>query len=133
MFIVLLAVTFFIALVVSFVVVRMFSAPINNILNRLITDEISSAWLKYITFAIYVVGISSGVNIRQLEKYITARDTEEIIVVLNVHRWILEVYRTVIGTLQGIAWMLLVFFVFALVAYVILRIFEMKSKGVLKG
>ncbi len=41
----------------------------------------------------------------------------------------LEVYRMVIGTLQGVAWMLLVFFVFALVAYVIVRAFELKRKS----
>jgi hypothetical protein len=38
----------------------------------------------------------------------------------------LEVYRTIIESLQGIAWLLLVFFVIALLAYVIVRIFEMK-------
>ena len=40
-------------------------------------------------------------------------------------RWTLEVYRTVIETLQGIAWMLLVVFVVALVAYVLARGFEL--------
>ena len=39
----------------------------------------------------------------------------------------LEVYRTVIGTLQGIAWLLLVFFVFALVGFVIVRLAELRS------
>lgn len=41
----------------------------------------------------------------------------------------LEVYRTIIETLQGIAWMLLVFFVVALVAYVIVRLSELKRTG----
>jgi hypothetical protein len=36
--------------------------------------------------------------------------------------------RTVIETLQGIAWMLLVFFVFALVVYIIVRAFELKRQ-----
>lgn len=35
-------------------------------------------------------------------------------------------YRTVIGTLQSIAWLLLVFFVFALLAYVIMRGMELR-------
>jgi hypothetical protein len=38
----------------------------------------------------------------------------------------LECYRTAIETLQGIVWMLLVFFVFAMIAYVIVRIAELK-------
>ena len=39
----------------------------------------------------------------------------------------LEVYRTVIGTLQGIAWMLLLVFVVALVACVLARGFERRT------
>jgi hypothetical protein len=41
----------------------------------------------------------------------------------------LELYRTVIGTLQAVAWMLLVFFVFALVAYVVVQGFEQRRMG----
>jgi len=94
--------------------------------KRIISDDISSAWLKYLTFAIYVVGVSSGVSIYELEKYITPERWREQgqIVELTGERWVLEVYRTIIETLQGIAWMLLVFFIFALIAYVIVRIFE---------
>jgi hypothetical protein len=41
-------------------------------------------------------------------------------------RWVLELYRTVIEAMQAMAWMLLVFFVCALIAYVIVRVFEMR-------
>jgi len=132
MFITLLAVTFMIAFVVSTVVVLVFARPINNILVRIISDKISRAWSTYLKFAIYITGISSGVRIRALEKYITKPTFKGAeIVQLNTERWVLEVYRTIIETLQGIAWMLLVFFVFALIAYVIVRAFELKrqSKG----
>jgi hypothetical protein len=131
MFIALLIVTLAIAFVVATVVVVVFSKPIDKILARIISDEISKAWLKYLKFAIYVTGISSGVRIWDLEKYVTARDHEGAeIVALSAERWVLEVYRTIIGTLEGAAWMLLVFFVFALVAYVIVRVFELKRKGI---
>ena len=43
---------------------------------------------------------------------------------LTRDRWILEVYRTIIETLQGIAWALLLFFLFSLMAYVLVRISE---------
>jgi hypothetical protein len=49
------------------------------------------------------------------------------VVALTTDRWVLEVYRTLIGTLQSVAWMLLVFFVFSLVAYVIVRVSERRS------
>jgi hypothetical protein len=47
--------------------------------------------------------------------------------VLNADRWTLEVYRTVIGTLQAIAWLLLVVFVFLLIAYVVARGLERRN------
>jgi hypothetical protein len=58
--------------------------------------------------------------------YITPQNTDTEIVVLNADRWVLEIYRTLIGTLQGNAWLLLVFFVAALIAYVIVRGFELR-------
>jgi len=128
MFLTLLLVTFLIALLVSFIIVRIFNNSLTSILNRLIESSISNAWLRYLKFAIYVVGISSGVRIWQLERYITPENREGAeLIVLNMERWILEVYRTIIGSLQGIAWLLLVFFIFALIAYVVVRLTENKK------
>ncbi len=125
MFITLLITTFLISVIVSSLVVRLFNNPIERILNRLIEDSISDAWIKYLKFAIYVVGISSGVRVWQLSKYI---DTTEVKAIeLTYNNWVLEIYSNIIGTLQGIAWLLLVFFIFALIAYVILRISEQKN------
>ena len=130
MFVTLLIVTFAIAGIVSSFVVILFGKPIAGILKRIIVDDISNAWLKYMKFAIYVVGISAGVRIWELERYITPGryDEKAKIIELTAERWVLEVYRTVIETMQGIAWMLLVFFVFALIAYVIVRVFELKHE-----
>ena len=121
--------TLLLALAVSTGVMLMFAGPMKHILTRIVADEISAAWVKYLNFAIVVVGVSSGVRVYSLEKYITAPVYGEhpSIVKLTTERWVLELYRTVIETLQGIAWMLLVFFVIALVAYVVVRIAEMWS------
>jgi hypothetical protein len=129
MFFTLLAVTFVLALSVSALVVRIFAGSIEKILKRIIPEAIHEAWLKYLKFAVYVVGISSGVRIWQLEKYITPSQYNKNakIIELTSERWVLELYRTIIETLQGIAWLLLVFFVFALIALIIVRIFEIRS------
>ena len=127
MFLTLLLVTFAIALLVSFVVARLFDASLRRILGRIVSEDLSSAWHRYIVFALYVVGISGGVRIWALEQYILPRGRDQEPLVLNVDRWTLEVYRTVIGTLQSVAWMLLVFFVFALIAYVIVRGLELRQ------
>jgi hypothetical protein len=126
MFLILLAVTFTIAVLCSLAVARLFDKPIGAILSRVVAEELSSAWHRYIKFAIYVVGVSGGVRIWELEKYITPRAKDVEVPVLNADRWVLEVYRTIIETLQSVAWMLLVFFVFALIAYVVVRGFELR-------
>jgi hypothetical protein len=105
-----------------------FSKPADQILKRIIADEISAAWHRYIIFALFVVGVSSGVRVWDLEKYITNQQFGNAeIVQLTSDRWILEVYRTIIETLQGLAWVLLVFFVVALFAYLVVRIFEHRN------
>ena len=131
MFITLLAVTFVISLVVSSIAVLIFRKPVGRILARVLDDEISHAWLKYLNFAVYVIGVSSGVRVWDLEKYITPlRAADSRVIELTRERWILEVYRTIIGSLQGIAWLLFIFFIFALIAFVIVRVFELKRPKV---
>lgn len=131
MFYALLLVTFVVATAVSWLSVRIFSKPADVILKRIIQDDIYRSWLTYLKFALYVVGISAGVRIYQLEQYISPQDwkKEGQVLPLNAERWTLEVYRTIIETLQGIAWVLLVYFVVALVAFVIVRIVEIWRKS----
>jgi hypothetical protein len=128
MFLTLLLVTFLLALLVSFLVTRLFQRPIRQILARLVPEDLTGAWHRYLTFAVYVVGISGGVRIWSLEQYILPRGRDEPALLLTSDRWTFEVFRTIIGTLQSLAWLLLVFFVFALVAYVVVRGLEMRHE-----
>jgi len=118
MFLTLLLVTFAIAL---------FSGSILRILERVVSPDLAGAWHKYMIFALYVVGISGGVRIFSLEQYVNPSDPKLPPLVLTPERWTLEVYRTVIETLQSTAWMLLVAFVFLLIAYVIARGLELRA------
>ncbi|MFN3345491.1 MAG: hypothetical protein ACK412_07555 [Chloroherpetonaceae bacterium] len=131
MFITLLIVTFAVAFGVAFIIDSLFKQSLDRIMKRIITDEIYTAWTRYVRFALYVVGISNGVRMWDLERYISpqiTRNDEQQILELTTERWILEVYRTIIETLQGIAWMLLLFFIFGLIAFVIVRISESRAK-----
>jgi len=67
------------------------------------------------------------VRVWSIEKYLTLQEPYKEIVPLTSDRWMLELYETVIGTLQATAMLLLVFFVFALIAVVIVRIFESRA------
>lgn len=138
MFFALLAITLCVSALVSVIAARAFDKPVKGILSRLIADDIAGAWARYMTFAIYVVGISGGVRIHALERYILPAaqprmDGLEPVATkpfdLTPERWVLEIYRTIIESLQSIAWMLLVFFVVSLGMYVIMRVFEMRRSG----
>lgn len=126
MFFTLLIATFVIATAVSIGVVRFFDGAVAKILARIVADELAQAWQRYIRFAAYVVGISGGVRIYELEEYINAPHKDVEVAALTAEAWTLEIYRTIIGTLQSLAWMLLVVFVVALVAFVIVRAFELR-------
>lgn len=129
MFLSLLGITFIVSLAVCFVVVKLFARPIDGILERIVAEDIAYAWTKYLKFAIYVVGISGGVRIHYLENFLREKTEHFTPPVLSAERWVLEIYRTIIESLQSIAWMLLVFFIFALIAYVIVRAFELRAKA----
>ena len=91
----------------------------------MIGEDLASGWQRFLLFAIFVVGVSSGVQIWKLEQYVHpmagtpqgARPT----LMLDSTSIALEIYRTVIQTLQGVAWALLLFFVVALIAHAIVR------------
>ena len=129
MFLLLIGVTFILSLLVCLVVARLFAKPIDAILAKIVADDVAFAWSYYLKFAIYVTGVSGGASVYYLENFLRAPTDEFIPPDLTLDRWVLEVFRAIIGSLQSIAWMLLVFFVFALIAYVIVRVFELRSKS----
>ena len=130
MFFALLIVTLLVSLLVCYLVARAFDRPITTILERIVGAEMAGAWAKYLKFAIYVVGVSGGVRIYDLERYLPQPESytpegkpiPPYQLTLTPERWLLEIYRTVIETLQALAWMLLLFFLFAMIAYVVVRI-----------
>jgi hypothetical protein len=128
----LLAVTFVISLAVSLLIAALFRAPVRAIMRRIVADELGEAWVRYLTLAVVVIGVSGGVQVWNLEKYLNpAKDQAPL--VLNGDRWVLEIYRTIIGTAQSVTWMLLVFFVFALIAFVLVRNAERRQSRVDNG
>ena len=135
MFFVLLLLTLGVALATSLLIVFLFRKPIRQILDRIIGEEIASGWHRFLLFAIFVVGVSSGVQIWKLEQYVhperyAPRDGGVIPpLTLDGPSLGLEIYRTIIQTLQGVAWALLVFFVVALIAFAIIRRGETKQAG----
>lgn len=126
-FLLLLVVTLAIAVIVSGLVIFFFRKSVDKIFMRLIGEEIAVAWKKFLIFALFVVGVSSGVSIWKLERFIMPETEGVTRPVLTPEFWGLEIYRTIIQTLGGMAWALLIFFLVALVAFVIVKKKEAKS------
>src|SRR4249920_2535938 len=108
MFLVLLALTLGVALATSALVVFFFNRPIRQILDRIIGESIAAGWHRFLLFAIFVVGVSSGVQIWKLEQYVhperVGPEGAERVLPLDAPSIGLEIYRTIIQTLQGVAW-----------------------------
>jgi hypothetical protein len=128
MFIALLAIVLVLSAIVCFAVTLVFRKQVDRILQRLVGEDIYTAWSKYLLFAVYVVGISGGVRVWELDRYITPAKDQQIIE-LTSDRWFLEIFRTVIGTLQSVAWVLLLFFLVALIALMLVKGREMKRQN----
>jgi len=128
MFITLLAVTLGVSLLTSGVVVFFFKGSIRQILHRIIGEEVAAAWQRFLTFCLFVVGVSAGAQVWKLEQYlqpqINGPDGKLRVLTLDGPAVALEIYRTIIQVLQGMAWALLVFFVVALIAFVLVKVGE---------
>ncbi|HTO92307.1 MAG TPA: hypothetical protein VMJ70_14345 [Candidatus Sulfotelmatobacter sp.] len=125
MFYTLLGVTLGVSLLTSGIVVAFFGRPIRQILERIIGEQVAEAWQKFLTFSLFVVGVSSGVQVWKLEQYLQPQpigpEGKPRVLALDGAAIALEVYRTVLQVLQGMAWALLVFFVVALIAFVLVK------------
>lgn len=133
MFITLLAVTLGVSLLTSGVVVFFFKGSIRQILHRIIGEDVAAAWQRFLTFCLFVVGVSAGAQVWKLEQYLQPQqvgpDGKMRVLTLDGPAIALEIYRTIIQVLQGMAWALLVFFVVALIAFVLVKVGERRREA----
>jgi hypothetical protein len=122
MFVALLIVTFLLALVISLGIAWVFTKPLELVLQRLVKTELTSAWSRYLRFTMIVIGVSSGTRIQPLERYINAPSwTKETLKAgLTQEYWAAELYHTVSDSIVGIAWLLLLFVVIGIIAFIML-------------
>lgn len=121
MFLILLLLSLGIALLTSWLVSRYFDRAIDRILVSLVGAEVADAWHKYILFSLVVVGVSGGVQLFELQKYIPGKSDINPPPPASLMSTVLLLYGTVIETLQSIAWMMFLFFFCGLIAIVITR------------
>jgi len=130
MFVALFAASFLLALVLSATIAWLSREAINTILRRFVVDPVvCRGFEKYIRFAIVVVGISGGTRVKPLQEYISAAEWNKpaLQAALTQEFWTLELYRTVMGTLEGVAGLLLLCIFLALMAPAVLRMLKVES------
>ena len=127
MFLTLILATFVLAVLTSLVVERAMRKPVSEILSKIVGD-LAGAWQKYVSLGIYVMGISWGAPVGRLREYIRVDSEFLKREPLDMPHMALNMYETVIETLQGVTTLLLAFFVFTMIAYVIVRGLEVRAE-----
>jgi len=127
MFYALFAAIVAVTVLVSVAVVRFFDTAVYKILLRVLGQDLADAWRRYISFVIFVAGVSGGVRPWNLEQYLppTAGKGSSQLEITGA-RWLLELWNALTETLRSIALIMLLFFLCSMMAYVIARSLEVR-------
>lgn len=111
MFVVLFLGTFVLALALAATIAWASKELIVGILRHFFASHISVAFGKYLQLAIILVGVTAGTRVHALQEYISAPEINKpgMLAQLTQEFWVMELYRTVVGTLEAILWLLLLF------------------------
>ena len=118
-------VSIIVAAIVSFGVIMVFARLISTIFGDIFRDNfrINSAFIKYVKYVTFLVGVSKGAIAYQLrfDMWSHYNTIEEIAPSLDFDRVALltAIYVTAIETLRALAYMYLALFLIILIAYVI--------------
>lgn len=122
--IVMLTATFLAALGVSGGVVLAFSVPMDATLNRLLSSELAAGWSRAAKFAVFVAAFTGGLRLSELENVLLVRyggGGQP----LRASQGLLEVFKSVSGSLTAASWAVLAFFAGALGVYGATRLYEL--------
>ena len=106
------------AALVSFCVANVCEKPLSIFMRRIIHNETSSVFTKYVRYATILVGISHGVTVNPLSSELAAHFLESISIrdIPNYPEWwvwLMWIPTVIMQSLTAIASMYLVFFIFA--------------------
>lgn len=116
-FVALLGITFLMALLVTFILLQIARKPVDLILDRIFSPSVSKTVSKYLCFVMYPVGIWSGIE--QFLYYPSYPENTKIADLIKPSLLSKICWEGGSETFYGIAWMLLAFFVLALIAFVV--------------
>ena len=113
---------------VSFCVASVCEKPLSIPMERIIQNETSSAFTRYVRYATYLVGISHGVRLHPIGFEIVAHFSEHdydpahiLEHNLDYQLLLMWIQMVIIQSLTAIAYMYLAFFIFGLIAYITVK------------
>ena len=119
-----------VAAVVSFGVMMVFARLISAIFGDIFQENfrINNAFIKYVKYATFLVGVSRGAIAHQLQFDVWSHyeTIKEMAPNLDFDRvaWLTATYVTIIETLRALAYMYSALFLITLIAYVIVTVRE---------
>lgn len=122
-------VSFVTAGLVSFCVASVCEKPISILIRRIIQNDTSCMFTRYVRYATYLVGISHGVNVNPLSSELAVHILERISIdrVSNYPEWWMwmsSLQTVIMQPLTAIAYMYLALFVLGLMAYITVKVRE---------
>ncbi|MDE0041357.1 MAG: hypothetical protein OXT74_04940 [Candidatus Poribacteria bacterium] len=122
-------VSFVTAGLVSFVVASVCETPLSILTRRIIQNDTSRIFTRYVRYVTILVGIAYGVTVNPLSYELAAQFLESISIrhVPNYPEWwmwLIGILTIIMQSLTAIASMYLVFFIFGLIAYITVKVVE---------
>ena len=122
-------ISFVTAGLVSFCVASVCEKPLSIFIRRIIQNETSHTFTRYVRYATYLVGISHGVTVNPLSSELRAHILKHDFIhhVSNYPEWwmwLIWIPTPIMQSLTAIASMYLVFFIFGLIAYITVKVRE---------
>lgn len=119
---VILAIVFIAAVSVAGGVVLAFSPAVDDVLPSLVPASMLRAWSLFVKFAVFSTILIGGLRLAEVGALVSSKSPGA--APLGAGASLMEVYKSIAGSLQAGVWALLVFFGTALVVYAALRIYE---------
>jgi hypothetical protein len=119
---IILSFSFAAAIAIAACVTIFFSKSIDEALTRVIPAEMASAWNRYVKFALFVVTLAGGMRLSELTQFLAMRTPGGPPVPAG--QALLEVFKSITGSLIAAAVALLGFFAATLVVRASMRIYD---------
>jgi hypothetical protein len=117
-----LAFSFASAIAVAACVLLFFSGSIDEALRRVLPSEMTQAWSRYVKFALFVVIFTGGMRLTELAQFLTMRAPSG--PPLTAAQGLLEVFRSIAGSLIAASATLLVIFGATLAIDALKRVYQ---------